>query len=484
MNYPTQVMLPAPGQFSAERLGNTLLWQSCNELSQNCQVSMELSVLTLLAGVSIVAQGRYDLKMPYGAIKPTSINVLGVAGSGEGKSPLYDKVLNVIVDAQRNQRRDWRKRLDAYQGELEEWRTEEKVLTQAIYRKQTKGGTAERERQALRELHQRRPEQPREFRLLYEDTTPEALFSGLETAIPSAALATDEAEVFFKGAMNRARSHINSLWSGGSTIITRATKEDIVLDDARLMLMLMVQPGILEQYMEAQGQQARDSGMLARFIVCAPPSVRGQRFYSVHTPTEWNVWELAEARLATLTRDNLILAHAPEMPREVLEFSDQGAVCWVQVANDIERQMAPGGYYEDCPDHGSKLAENVARVAALIHLFEGYEGGIAPDTVLMAMDLCLFYSGHFQNVFMPPPQEEQDAYRLNEWFNELRQFNWRIVRYNDARQRAPRALRDKKRLSAALDILIPQQQVVIFTHNRTRYIDLMPWMGPFDMSML
>lgn len=484
MSPPFQPVLPAPGQFDVQRLSPTLLWRASNDLKQNCQVSMELTVLTLLAGVSMVAQGRYDLEMPYGAIKPISINVLGVAGSGEGKSPLYDKVLHPIQEEQRQQRRDWRKRLDAYQGELEEWRTEEKVLTQAIYRKQTKGGTAERERESLRELHQRRPEPPREFRLLYEDTTPEALFSGLEKATPSAALATDEAEVFFKGAMNRARSHINSLWSGGSTVITRATKEDIVLDNARLLLLLMVQPGILEKYMESQGEQSRDSGMLARFLVCAPPSVRGQRFYSLHTATTWEAWEQAETRLATLTRENLILAQEPDLPREVLKFTEQGALCWIQVANEIERQMGPNGYFEACPDHGSKLAENVARVAALIHLLEDEGGSISAETVQMATDLCLYYSGSFRQVFMPPPQEEQDAYRLREWFDELRQFNWRIMRHNDVRQRAPRALRDKKRLKAAFDVLIAQQQVVVFTHHRTRYVDLMPWVGPPDMGAL
>lgn len=479
---PIQAVLPAPGQFSAERLVPTLLWQSSDELSQNCQVSLELTVLTLLAGVSLVAQGRYDLKMPYGTVMPTTVNVLGVAGSGEGKSPLYDKVLHVVLEAQREHRREWRKRLNTYEGEVEEWRTEEKLLTQAICRKKIKGGAAERERHALRELHQNRPERPREFRLLYEDTTPEALLSALDTAIPSAALATDEAELFFKGAMNRARGHINSLWSGSSTIVTRASKEKVELDDARLMLLLMVQPGILREYMETQGQQARDSGMLARFLVCAPPSVRGHRFYSLAAPLESGAWKQAEARLAALTRDNLILAEAPETPREVLEFNEQGAACWVQMANEIERQMAPGGFFEACPDHGSKLAENVARVAALVHLFEGYEGDIASETVRMATDLCLYYSGDFRQVFMPPPQEEEDAFRLNEWLDELRQFNWRFVRYNDVRQRAPRPLRDKKRLKAALDVLMPQQQIALFTEGRTRYIDLMPWLCRPDIS--
>lgn len=240
MSYPFQPVLPAPGQFDVQRLAPTLLWRASNDLHLHCQVSMELTVLTVIAGISMVAQGRYDLKMPYGAVKPTSTYVLGVGGSGEGKSTVYDKVLHPIQEEQRRQRGEWRKRLDNYRGELEEWRTEEKVLTQSIYRKRTKKCTANHERQLLKELHQQRPNPPREFRLLYEDTTPEALFSGLEKNIPSAALATDEAEVFFKGAMNRSRSHINSLWSGGSTVITRATKEDIILDDKRLMLLLMV----------------------------------------------------------------------------------------------------------------------------------------------------------------------------------------------------------------------------------------------------
>ncbi|MEQ5766559.1 YfjI family protein [Halomonas sp. H33-56] len=483
MSYPFQPILPAPGSFTPQRVESTLLWRSSHELSQKCQVPLDLTVLTLLGGISMVAQGRNALKMPYGTIKPTTIYVMGVAGSGDGKTPLFDSVLNPVQEVQREQRREWRKRLDTYLGDLEEWRTEEKVLTSAIYRKQTKGGTAESERQSLRELYQRRPEPPREFRLLFEDTSPEALFLGLEKAIPSAALATDEAEIFFKGAMNRARGHINSLWSGGSTVITRATKDDIVLDDARLMLLLMVQPGVLQRYMERQGQQARDSGMLARFLVCAPLSLRGQRFYSLQPSLTWDAWEQAEARLTTLARENLTLVKAPDTPREVLEFTPEGAACWVQVANEIERQMGPGGYFEACPDHGSKLAENIARVAALIHLFEEYEGNITPETVLMAMDITLYYSGHFMQVFMPPPQEEQDAQLLNEWFNELRQFNWRTMRYNDVRQRGPRPLRDKKRLKEALDVLIAHQQVALFTDHRTRYIDLAPWLGPPNPSM-
>lgn len=478
MSYPFQSKLPAPGQsISSESLSRTLFSRAGIELARECQVSVDLAIITLLGAISLAAQGRHDIKMPYGSRKPLAAFIMVVAGSGEGKTPLLDKALGIIRKLQREQRKAWRNRLYTYQGEIEEWNTEHKVLTQAIYRKQTKGGTAQAERQELREIHHRRPEPPREFRLLYEDTTPEALFMGLENATPSAALVTDEAEIFFKGPMNRARGHLNSLWSGGDTIITRATKDDIILDDPRLMLLLMVQPGVVARYMETQGQQARESGLLARFIVCNPLSVRGNRTHSPDAHPTSDDWEQAEARLEALVRENLILAHAPEEPREEVTFTAEGSHYWSQVANEIEMQMAPGGYFQDCPDHGSKLAENIARVAGLLHLFESYEGGIEPETVRMATDICLYYSGHFQQVFMPPPKEEQHAACLDAWFNELRQFNWRVIRYNEVRQRGPRALRNKQDLKEALDILIARQRVVVFTVGKTRMVDLMPWLG-------
>lgn len=90
----------------------------------------------------------------------------------------------------------------------------------------------------------------RSFQLLYKDATPEGLFSSLLRSIPSAALATDEAEVFFKSAMSSARGHLNTLWDGRDTIVMRANKDDIILEDVRLMLLLMAQPTVVADYLE------------------------------------------------------------------------------------------------------------------------------------------------------------------------------------------------------------------------------------------
>ena len=107
MYYPVQSKLPAPGQgqLDTRPLTQTLLWQASMQLSQNCQVQPDMTILTLLAGVSAVVQGRYDVLLPYGVTRPTSLATLIVAESGEGKSVVYEKVMNSIQAVQREQRR-------------------------------------------------------------------------------------------------------------------------------------------------------------------------------------------------------------------------------------------------------------------------------------------------------------------------------------------------------------------------------------------
>lgn len=459
MYYPVQSKLPAPGQgqLNTRPLTQTLLWQASMQLSQNCQVQPDMTILTLLAGVSAVAQGRYDVLLPYGVTRPTSLATLIVAESGEGKSVVYEKVMNSIQAVQREQRR----------------RHDQSMAARRPPRKEAKGGKTVEERKG-QEHCEECPEPLREFQLLYKDTTPEGLFLSLSRAIPTAALTTDEAEVFFKSSMSSARGHINTLWDGRDTVVMRASKDNMVLEDVRLMLLLMSQPGVLKAYVTQQGQQARDSGMLARFIVCAPPSIRGQRVRYQHSQQNWDIWSEADDRLHQLARENLILTSAPRTERTILTFSELAAAHWMDVANEIESQMAPSGRFQACPDHASKLAENIARVAALIHVFEGGEGTITTDTVMAATALCSHYSEYFQQVFLPPSQEVQDAQLLSAWFNELRQYGEFSVRYNFVRQCGPAPLRYKRRLKDAIEVLLAWQQISVYTQGKTRYINLSP----------
>ncbi|GHC16675.1 hypothetical protein GCM10010082_04520 [Kushneria pakistanensis] len=482
MNFNLRPVLPAPtNYFSAWRLENTLFWNACNDLAFQRQASADMVGLTMLGALAILAQGRYDVRLPYGAVRPLSLNVCIVNDSGEGKTAVENEIMAPLKLLQAKEYLEYQKRLEDYQRDLDQWQLEHDILRQKVRSVISKnGGLAQKEKQMLRDHNDSRPKQPRQFRLLYPNTTLEALFLGLSEAIPTAALASDEGDTYFQSTVSRARGHLNKMWGGDSTTITRATKPDIVLYNARVSTLLMIQPGILTSHLTSAD---RDSGWLARFIVCAPASVRGSRHYNLDEQKPGEDWHEAEKRLTSLARQNLLLVDSPDTTRKVLQFSPAAAQCWIQLANEVESEMAPGRRFQDCPDHASKLTDNIARVSALLHIFEEEEGDISEATLRMSVELCNYFSVHFQQVMMPPPQEVQDAQLLNTWFNELRAFNNRILRYNDVRQRAPSPLRDKKRLREAIEVLLAHNEIGLFTQGKTRMIDLVPHMGPPPMSI-
>jgi len=77
-----------------------LVRETAYELSQHLQAPDALIGMSLLAVMSAACQGRIDVKLPTGQVRPVSLNILAIAESGERKSaldslaakPLYDLV--------------------------------------------------------------------------------------------------------------------------------------------------------------------------------------------------------------------------------------------------------------------------------------------------------------------------------------------------------------------------------------------------------
>ncbi|WP_299196123.1 YfjI family protein [uncultured Amphritea sp.] len=464
--------LTPPEQLSMACLSQTLLWEASNSLAYQRQVAPEMAVVTFLGCIAISAQGRYDVQLPYGAIRPVSLNICVVSESGEGKTAAESMVMAPLKALQTSENDKYKLNMEEFKKDIDSWQLEHDVLRQKVKSTLSKnGGVAAKEKEALRKHYDVKPIPPRKFRLLYQNTTPEALFQGLSEGVSTAGLATDEGDIFFRTSMSQARGHLNNFYSGDDTIITRATKPDILLNNVRVSTFIMIQPGILYRH---QRPEDRDSGWWARFIFCVPGSMRGNRFFSTDTVVRDDSWVAAEKRLKKIADENKALIETPDLPREVLKLSTEAIALWFRLANEIERQMQPGGRFAECPDHASKLADNVARVAALIHIFEEYDGDISESSLRMAIEMCSAFSINFQQVMVQPPQDIVDSHQLSAWFNEQRQFNNRVLPYNYVRQYAPSPLRNKHRLRAAIDILLARNEICLFHNGKTRMINLMP----------
>ncbi|MGV2861018.1 MULTISPECIES: DUF3987 domain-containing protein [unclassified Pseudomonas] len=125
-------------------------------------------------------------------------------------------------------------------------------------------------------------------------------------------------------------------------------------------------------------------------------------------------------------------------------------------------------------DHASKLADNVARVAALFHFFEKRGGDIAMETLEAAIDVCFWYSDEFLRMFASLPQEEIDAHELDAWLQLRREFGERFVAKNAILQKGPGQLRKVKRLDQAIEVLSSQGKVLLSKSGNVTYLDLFP----------
>ena len=127
------------------------------------------------------------------------------------------------------------------------------------------------------------------------------------------------------------------------------------------------------------------------------------------------------------------------------------------------------------PDHAARLAENAARVAALIHLFDGHEGDINVHTVNSAIQICGMLSRDFMRVFVPPPIQEQWASLLNEYFHRFRSSGIKMVKLSDLMKTGPKAVRKRGDLEIALQVLEAAGHAKVYQSGRTQFVDVMPW---------
>ncbi|WP_417516113.1 YfjI family protein [Marinobacter sp.] len=450
-----------------------LISSAAAEIEHNIQAPKPMIYSCIFGAISLVQQGLIDVRLPIGQVVPTSQMYLTIGDSGERKTAVESSVLAEIYRFQKRQKYEFTQNLRAWKVEHDLWRAERKAIIKSAVNKGAGEALSDLSRQQLLEHENSEPKKPREFKIIYDDSTSEALFYGLYQNLPAAGLISSEGGGVLAGRAFNDLAKQNAIWSGDTITVDRATRESFDLVDRRLTVMLMVQNSAFEAYMDRRGEATRGSGLWARFLVSRPESTQGNRFVRNGSPAA-EKQELFNSRMNELLNQVVGLLEAPESEKQVLHFSPDASNLWTDIANEIEVQIRPGGRFENAGDHASKLPNNIARLAASIHWFEGYEGDISKEVLNMAIDIGFWYSDEYLGIFLPPPRHIVDAQELRNWLDSVRMGNQRYIRKNHIRQYGPGRIRNKVRLNDALDILKMEGQVSIFTAQNVTCVDLFP----------
>lgn len=131
--------------------------------------------------------------------------------------------------------------------------------------------------QELIEHEAKQPQRPKAFRIIYEDSTLEALTFGLKNDSPYAYLGSSEGGVLMNSALMSNTPVLNAIWSGDDVTVTRKTTDSYTLSGVRLTTHIMIQPQALKRFMDKSQNVVRGNGFLSRFLVCFPMPLSGGR---------------------------------------------------------------------------------------------------------------------------------------------------------------------------------------------------------------
>lgn len=441
------------------------------EVEQQTQAPLPLIAASVLGAVSLVCQNRIDVCRLNNLRSPTSLFLLTLAESGERKSTVDKILMRPLYQLEEEL-------FDRYTQEIIDWRNNEVIfrakqkallsrMKTDISRNKCTSAIDER----LRVLLATTPTEPVRYKLMLNDATPAAMKNFLGGQWRSISLISDEAGVVFNGHSLKELPFINKMWDGSVFSVERKSSPELLIKDARLTMSLMVQPDVFENYRSRRGDMAKGIGFFARCLICMPKSTQGYR--SINNPiVSTEHLPVFHKRLIQLMREGI--ARKGEKERVCLRFSFEAERKWIDFYNQTEREMGEIGYLSDFKDYASKMAENMARIAALLHYFHGSEGDISAQAVEDAKKISAWYVEEYKRLFTVSKEftiVNTEAEELYSWIkNHCKNTLSTYISKTMILQYGPHRFRNKFKMNELLAVLYDQNRIIVDQTTKVTYI--------------
>jgi putative DNA primase/helicase len=448
---------------------------------------VEIAGNCALSSLSIAGQALADVKRMPGLTGPICLFLLAVAESGDRKSTCDKWFTTAIRAYEREQEEKFEPLLKEYRAAFKAWKATGEGIESAIKQAAKSNKSTISLSNDLSVHEKRKPPEPRVPSLIRAgDDSSEQLAFSLAKKWPSAGTISAEAGSVFgghamgEGKIMRNLALQNVIWDGGSHQVGRRTSECFVVRGARLTIGLQAQEQVLREFCDQYGSLARGIGFFARFLFAWPQSMQGERFISTFPPEEPPAATVFNRRLSGLINLPVSMGADGALTPILLDMTEEARAAWVETHNGIERELRPFGDLKEIPDVASKAADNVARIAALFHLYQyGPTGRIDAETVLAAAKILMWHlneARRFLAAFSMAP-ELAAAARIEEWLVKhcrTQGSGVNIVLRSELQQHGPHGLRKKKVLDAALDELADLNRVRQVPNGRKKEIHINP----------
>ena len=457
---PTTQAAPYPVGALGKVLGGATL-----ALHETTKAPLALCAQSVLASASLAAQAHFDVKLPWGELKPLSLFFLSVALSGERKTTVDKLVLGAAKKQEKEDLAEYEVIYKLYVNELQQWKAENEKRN----RKNPPKSQAASD-DAAAEAYEATPEPEAPIMPLRftEDPTAEGLFKLLAISQPSVGLFSEEGGLVIGGHALSKDSALKTmamwckLWDGSNLTRVRAGDGASALYGRRMAINIQAQPEVMEKLLN--DPMANGQGFLARCLVAWPETTIGTRHIVAfekedHRPELKRLYaklkKLFEA--APRTSEN----SKQELDPIELPLDSDAVVIALDAVNQFETLMGSGNVLCELTDRTSKAAEIACRIAGVLAVIDD---GMATRSIkashltdsLILMQWYLAEALRIRSVSLIPP-EVKHAEMLVNWLKErdIKLFSTSMILIRGSNQ-----LRCKARLDPAIKVLMDSGHLI------------------------
>lgn len=372
---------------------------------------LPMCAVSALAGCTLATQGLIKVKWRDAPPSPVGMIFIVEALSGERKTANDQIALHEHRAFDKRQSEREAEDAKAHARKKAVWDSKRKALLRSIGQGAAKDADTSQLEKLLEDHEKLPPIQRKRPRMLISDITAPAVARHLRETYRYAGLVSDEGGVILSSGALSNPAMINSIWDSGDGVTDRMGRGRTEVYGASLTVYLQVQPGVLEYFLNRQGQLTHASGNSSRWLYTNPPSKQGTRFISPYIDPYLDTAESYHLRIRQLLveydRDGF-------PPQKIKEFSGAAQQYLNWFSNQIETELAENGRFYFMRGAAAKAAENCARLAAIMHEFEGDSGKIDAPVVVGAIKVVAWHLNQYRMRFAPLTQMEQDILDLEE----------------------------------------------------------------------
>jgi hypothetical protein len=444
-------------EYPLQALG-PMLAAAAQALEATVQCPPAMAAQSVLTVAALGVQGHYDAEHPATGAAPCSLFAITLGQSGERKTTVDNLATRAVQQVQRDGLSAYQKAYAAHRNEVAARDAQRGRIKSA----NRKGGGDWRSMKEELDKVGDDPPPPIHPNHILSDPNAEGLYKQALCAPGSLLWNNAEAGQIIGGTgftqenALKTAAMTSRFWDGSPQDRLRAGDPASYLIGRRLSLHWMLQPDVAAPFLTDPILCAQ--GIFSRALISQPETRIGKRLFR-EAPADLNE-RLGpyESRLVDLLNRPPPSGKRPnELEPHVLRWAPDAKAAWREFHDVIERAMADNAALEDHRGFGSKIAENVGRIATVLQAFNDEAAQcVTVETMLSAIEIGEYYLGEAQRLRALAQQGEE--YRLAE---KVRELLTDAVRWPDAhvsvpmlmRYGPPKLRRSKPAAAAALKLL-------------------------------